>query len=107
MHLRVGCKGQVGTAAATVDRWHFLPITHLIHEFGETMTATTSEDGPSGPNERSLDVLKKREPGEARKVRPIRPTQFKHGRLFLSLSSRPNSNMAVFSYPLYPIFVDP
>jgi hypothetical protein len=40
-------------------------VTPLIHQYGETMTATTREDGPSGSPEQSPDVLKKRWPGEA------------------------------------------
>jgi hypothetical protein len=40
-------------------------VTPLIHQYGETMTATTREDGPSGSPEQSLDVLKKRWPREA------------------------------------------
>jgi len=52
------------------------------------MTANTREDGPSGPHEQSLDVLKK--PLARRSVEGT------------PVSGCLNSNMAVFSVPPFP-----
>src|SRR4051812_18357191 len=64
-------------------------VTPLIHQYGEMMTASTREDGPSGPNQRSLDVLKK-----PRAQRSVEGTY---------LSGLLNSNMDVFLAPVWPL----
>ena len=64
-------------------------VTPLIHQYGETMTTIRERMAPDGLPDQSVDVLEKTAcPVIRERYVPIRPTQFKHGRLLKSFGNR-------------------